>query len=270
MNRLVSTLALFALVLTMACQKKEETNYGTNSSQDNSKAENVFNGVWKDVQVAFQEENSPVRVSWLGSCAVATWDIANKTFTVDFGPVGCIGQDGRSRRGAIIVTYTDAYQTPGAVITTTFQDYYVSNYKVEGTQTVTNNGYNADNNLTYTVVVSNAVITAPNNAYQISWNSTRTREWIAGDNTNWDWTDDQYLITGSADGINRDGLPYTAQITTPVHFDLSCDIIPIIAGRVEVTPQGQETRWIDYGNGACDSQVTVGVGNWSIPVNIIY
>lgn len=270
MNKILNITGLIAIVVLIACKKEEKIDYTTYSSQDNSKSENIFNGVWKDIQVAFKEENTVARASWLGSCANITWDLNAKTFVIDFGATGCAGQDGRQRRGKILVSYTDAYQVPGSVITTTFDNYFVSDFQVEGTHTVTNNGYNADSNLNYTVTVMNAVVTAPNNEYQISWNSTRNREWIAGDDTQWDWTDDQYLITGTSNGVNREGTAYTAQITTPIHFDLSCDIIPIIAGRVEVTPSGAATRFIDYGSGACDSQITIGVGDWSIPVNIIY
>ena len=50
----------------------------------------------------------------LSTCATVTNDTATHTVTYDFG-TGCVGRDGRTRRGQVIVTYTGAgYFDPGS------------------------------------------------------------------------------------------------------------------------------------------------------------
>ena len=60
-----------------------------------------------------------------------------KTIIFDFGD-GCVGLDGVLRSGKIIITYTNHWLVPGAVITKTFENYFVNNHQVEGFITLTN------------------------------------------------------------------------------------------------------------------------------------
>jgi hypothetical protein len=97
----------------------------------------------------------------------------------------------------------------------------------------------------------------------MTWNSTRTREWVAGESTTgWlGWLDDEYAITGSASGTNFEGTSFTANITEALHFPLNCWFIT--SGKFELTPSGKPTRYFDYGTGACDDLCTVTVNGQS-------
>jgi hypothetical protein len=75
---------------------------------------------------------------------IITLDTINsvKTVTVDYGTSNCDCNDGKTRRGKIVTTFTGQYFAPGTVITHTPVDYYVNDIKYDGTKTVTNMGLN--------------------------------------------------------------------------------------------------------------------------------
>ncbi|GAB4257281.1 MAG: hypothetical protein Kow0079_14470 [Vicingaceae bacterium] len=270
-------IALYSLVLTIgffsAC-KKAKLNKQTTTTADNSTAENLFNDVKRVVEEAANDEGQSAKLAGstgytFGSCATVTvspaWNdtIWPKTMTIDFGSTNCTGYYGVKRRGKLVVTMTDRYRNAGSKLTVTPVNYYVNDYKVEGTKTLTNNGRNSAGNLTYTVNVTNAKVTSPDGDV-VTWNSTRTNEWIAGESTTLFTNgfsgicDDVYLITGSANGVNREGRSFTVTITEPLRKEICCRWI--VSGKLEIQPQDLKKREVDFGNGACDAQVEVKIG----------
>jgi hypothetical protein len=245
-----------ALAITIAvtgCKKKEEAdNDELATSEDMAFSENQFDQVFKEVDAAASE----VSLRKSGFPIITTDTLANpKTMIINYGDTNYLCRDGNYRRGKVLVSWTGRFRDNGTVITTTFDNFYQNDNKVEGTKTVTNTGRNADGNLVFTINVQGTITNTSNQ--NITWNSTRTRTWISGENTP-AWNDDKYLISGTTNGINRNGFTFTAVITTPLTIDLSCTW-RIVSGIIELTPQGKPTRTIDYGNGACDrlAKVTV-------------
>jgi hypothetical protein len=59
---------------------------------------------------------------------IITLDTVNsmKTVTVDYGTSNCDCNDGKTRRGKIVTTFSGQYLAPGTVITHTPVDYYVN------------------------------------------------------------------------------------------------------------------------------------------------
>jgi hypothetical protein len=176
------------------------------------------------------------------------------TLTIYFnGSVTCT--DGRKRSGRLICTFSGRYRDANSIITITTDNYYVDGNKVEGTKTVTNNGFNAAGNLNYTISVTNGKITTATGSV-ITWESTRNREWTAGQNTLLNVSDDQYQITGSASGTNRNGDGFTATITSALLVKMNCKFIT--QGTVVfASERGGFT--LDYGNGVCDDKATLTV-----------
>ena len=78
---------------------------------------------------------------------------------------------------------------------------------------------------------------------------------IQGFDTPLDWTDDVYQITGSFNGYNWWGTPFTANITTPLIRKMSCHWID--TGVITIVPSAAHNRVLDFGNGTCDNQATV-------------
>ncbi len=251
---------------------KAKLNRSTTTSADNSTAENAFNDVYKVVNETAEDEssNKAVKAYSFGNCATVTvnpaWPDSTfpKTVTIDFGTTNCTGTDGKLRRGKIVYTISDRYRNAGCVISVTPENYYVNDYKVEGSKTITNNGRNSNDNLSYTIEVTGAKVTSPDGD-EISWESSRTREWIEGEATTF-WTDgiagitdDVYSITGNASGINRNGTNFTVTIIEPLIVKIGCRWIT--KGILEIAPEGLKKRTVNYGDGNCDNEATVEIGN---------
>ena len=89
----------------------------------------------------------------------------------------------------------------------------------------------------------------------ISWNSYRTREWIAGESTAANPMDDVYSITGSANGTAVNANTFTVTIDNPLIVALNCPYIQ--QGKLTLTPTSLSPRIIDFGSGGCDNNATV-------------
>lgn len=294
-NRNLNFLMLFVLAISMvtfSCKKEKEeeeleVNNETATAQDNAIAQNMFDDVKKVVEESANDEGQSGKVgNFFGTCASVTinpnWIDSTqywpKTMTIDFGTSNCTGNDGINRRGKLIVTLTDRYRNAGSVLTVNPQNYFVNDHQIEGTKTLTNNGRNGSNNLTFTVQVTNGKITFPTGG-STTWSSTRTNEWIAGESTTWynsggllaALCDDVYLITGSANGVNRNGVSYSVNITSPLRKELCCRWI--VSGKLDVIPGGGLlTRSVNYdptNTGACDAiaSVTIGGNVFTVTMN---
>lgn len=263
-----SLIGIAILGLSLSNCKKEEENLDTESAsaKDNAYAESVYTDVNNMSDQAYEEgELSSYKTvsseNLLSHCATVTKDTLSspKKMTISFDPAGtCQSHDGRYRKGDIIVTYTGNYRDSGTVITITFDNYYVDNNQVKGTKTITNNGRNASGNLYYTIVVNGEIVLA-NGTGTITWNSTRYREWVVGESTIGVFSDDVYLITGSATGTSATGNNFTASITKALRRELSCS--HFVSGTITFSPSGKLTRIIDFGNGSCDNLATVTINN---------
>jgi hypothetical protein len=267
----IATLAaIFALLMiAFACQKDQQDEY-TDVSKDQNTADVIFNEV-KDIADEAYNANSKSGKSgdatdWLilGTCATITLDttVSPRLLTIDFGTVNCLCNDGKYRRGMILISFTGHYKDSGTVITHTFSNYFVNDHQVLGTKTITNNGLDSNGYLSYSVVVNGSII-KPNNGGTITWNSIRTRTWIAGMNTP-GLSDDKYEITGSASGTSAANVNYTMLITTPLQKNIGCK--HFVSGVVEITPANKPVRVIDYGTGTCDNIITITVNNHTFTV----
>ncbi|MEO0311100.1 MAG: hypothetical protein RIQ89_757 [Bacteroidota bacterium] len=248
-----------SLLMITSCKKEEndnESDFTTQSSnlgesdKIGSDADDMSDEAYKTGSISLRGGQDPN--SLLSSCATVTRDTVNRTITIDFGS-GCTGLDGRTRSGQILISYTGSYFTTGTVRTQTFNNYFVNGNQVTGTRIVTNNGTNTTGNYTWTVQATNMRVTKPDGSYH-EWNSTRTREMLAGFGTG-SLGDDVYNITGSATGTDSNGGSMTATITNPLRKELACRYI--VSGTIEITPSNRPTRTLDYGNGSCDNQATV-------------
>lgn len=256
MRPLILLPAFAMLLLASSCRKeKEPRDNDLTSALDNRIAEAAFNDVLKQADAAAKDGGLR---DMMDPCVVElTIDTTSmpRTLLIDFGTVNCTGQDGRQRRGKILVTFTGPYRAPGTIITITPQDYHVDDHLIQGTKTVTNLGLNGNGQTHFSVVV-NGTITAPGGAWTSTHQAQRVRTWIGGEDTPNPW-DDEYHITGSGNGINRNGTAYTLLITQALHVKVGCWYIT--AGKLEITPQGRPTRYIDFGSGTCDAGFTVTV-----------
>ena len=181
-----------------------------------------------------------------------TDDVWPKIITVDFG-TGCTGPNDNVRSGKILIEVTGPRILTGSKRTVTFGDYYINGIKVEGTKVLENMGLNSNQNLVVSVSLTDGKLTLPDGKV-IERSFEHQREWIAGLATKNIW-DDECLITGTASGVNIDGIVYSNTILTALHWKRACRFI--VSGVIKIEREGALPFEIDYGAGDCDAKAVV-------------
>ena len=195
-----------------------------------------------------------------GYCAVLTHDTNSnpRTIVIDFGSVNCMCNDGRNRKGKILVSYTGHYSDSGSIHTITFDNYYVNDYLVMGTNVVENKGLNSAS-LPYFISTVNGKMIKPGELDTLYFQANNTITWVQG-NTTPIWGDDIYQISGTGSGRNAQQAFYAMTITEPLVKEvLGCRYIN--KGKIDIQPQGKALRVIDFGDGTCDNDATVTLNN---------
>lgn len=262
--RVKSFFAVWVFMLTVifftSCNKENKQSSNTTFAEDNSLAEGIFNDMGGMADEAMANSTPSLKSGdeskiFLSDCVKITLDLdaTPHLLAIDFGDTNCMCNDGRYRRGKLLVTFTGPYHESGTIITHKPVDFYVSDNKVEGTQTVTNIGMNENGHIQFDIEAS-ATITKANNGGTITWSSTRQREWIEGSET-WNISDDVYQITGTANGTGTTGESWTMEIIDPLRVELDCKWIP--SGTIDIKLEGLSNAVLDYGDGQCDRKATL-------------
>lgn len=174
-----------------------------------------------------------------------------KTVTIDFGN-GCLGRDGKFRKGKIVSIYTAPMMVPGAKVSTTFIRYEVDSLAIEGTHITENTS--TSNMQGWKVVVINGKVTNTNTNRWIKWNSTKEVLQIAGNGTPHLPLDDIYKITGNARSVNSAGHTWAAVVIDPLIKKFTCRWI--VQGTVKIVRDGR-VAILDYGDGRCDNLAVI-------------
>ena len=267
MKKIFLALSLLTILL-YACQEKDVINpndlESTQACQDHLIAENIFNDVGRIIEEGLQDNGQSKSCPNYLLMNVNTLDL--DTLIIDFGNANCFHNE-KLRRGKIMITYTGKYNDPYSVITSNFENYYANDILIQGERIVTNQGTNADENMWFTIDINNASITTSNGT--INWESNIVKEWISGENTYLDITDDRYKITGTASGNGVNGNAFTMTIVDTLNIDLDCLPSCIIkSGSAKISPNGYSERIINYGDSLCDCNVDVILNETTYPIVI--
>jgi hypothetical protein len=159
-----------------------------------------------------------------------------KTTTINYG-TGVLCKDGITRKGIVNIVSTDWYGKTDSEHTTTFNNYYHEDFKVEGTHYVKNLGKNQDDDLEFSVIIENGKITTKNGK-TINYTENSTRTWVAGSDTPFNIWDDEYMLDGMQSGISSKGVAYTLTIEEPLHFvllprNIESGILDISVGNID-------------------------------------
>ncbi|MFZ4520372.1 MAG: hypothetical protein ACOYNC_01630 [Bacteroidales bacterium] len=272
--KIISGLLLIAgmTVLYTGCKKDSKTTAKTDTAtaQNNFLAEAAFDNAtqWSDQAMAGHSLKSTLTDTvYMGTCVLATLDLNSLPYklVIDFGQSNCLCADNKYRRGKIFVHFNGSYWAQGTVITYTFENYYIDNNQLTGIKIVTNKGRNTANHLWWETVVSGSLIKA-NNGGTFTWNSTRQHEWTEGEGTPFQWWDDVYIITGSANGTGTDGKTYTINITTPLKKKLNCEWLE--SGILNIQVQDLPLIVLDYGNGLCDNDAIATINGQTYTIQL--
>jgi hypothetical protein len=207
----------------------------------------------------------------LSTCATLQFDTSVSTnvdtITVNFGSSNCLCNDGRRRRGMLVITYTGKYKDSLAYITITPKNYFVNDNGVSGSKTVKNVGHNSQGHLVYEIT-ENLSISKADNSGTISFTANRKREWVSGENT-LSWTDDTYYLTGSSSGTSAGGRSYTSTIQNALVRVMSANCRKhFTTGIIVHVPDGKPARTIDFGDGSCDDKATVTINNKTYDITL--
>ena len=267
-----SILVTVSMIAFTACKKNEETDPSEDNqeafdtSKDAETAETQFYDTYNIALDGLDGELDGSRSGRVESCATVTHNETARTFTIDFG-TSCVGQDGRTRSGKVIVNYRDRNRMTRDELTITFQNYTVNAYGIDGTLRTNGISRNSSDQWQYNLKLENGTVIFPNRTIQLSFDRIYT--WTEGFGS-LDYTDDVFTITGSAAGITANGRAFTSTITTPLTKKSICwaqQIIYPVSGVLTIqfaaTSSGRAipTATLDYGNGACDKEATLRVGN---------
>ena len=256
--------AVSALVYFPGCNKDDKNNTnpatGTTVASDNAMSEYAFEDatVWSEMAMSSPAlKTTMTDTIYMGQCVLATLDLTSLpyTLTIDFGTSNCLCADNNYRRGKIIVTFTGSYFESGTVVNYSFEDYFVNDYQVSGTMTVTNMGRNELQHLYWHVVVDGHIV-KPNNGGTTYWTSDRYHEWVEGEGT-WEPWDDAYLVRGTASGITSEGVNYTVTTISDLKKNVNCQWI--VSGVLNIQAVGWPLMTIDYGDGTCNNAATATV-----------
>lgn len=277
MKTILTTVLVTGLFLS-ACKKQDDESSTTGkeefamaASESDATAEEAFDDVFNNVMGVSPEvgiggigvfgrmDVSGGRLEGVDSTpcyTVAVKQLNNTTrfplqITIDFGS-GCTAKDGRTRKGKITVVYTGSLVISGNSATTTFDNYYLDNIKIEGTHKLSNTG--TPDKKSYTTQVINAKLSQSSGNY-IQWNSEKMVTQVEGGSTPLIGADDAYNMTGSAGGsvqLNGKYFQWSTAITAPLTKRFSC---PWIAkGTISLNKGNDAVAVLDYGSGTCDNK----------------
>ena len=277
MNRIgliISFLILFSLFFSC---KNEKKLIDTESVGEVVVVETVYTDILQQIEVNIYSAEDIVfnghkfnQKQLKSSCATisiipfdsVTWP---KTITVDFGSSNCMGDDGRNRRGKILINSTGRYKDTTTVLTVTFDNYYLSNNKISGTATVANQGVNKAGYREYKIAVQNGIIETPKGL--INWQFSGAKQWVNGTITPWPVNgDDVFIHTGNASGTFTDGTYFNADIIKLLITATACPWIS--SGTIEININQKNIGTLDFGDNTCDSIATVVVDGESYGVGL--
>jgi len=255
------SIALAALIALSACRKDNKDSSDTDTTVSLASGGSISQSLYDDAfdVITTEGENSSVN-GRVETCATVTLSPADtttfpKTMTIDFGS-GCVSANGITRKGKIVATLSGKIRKSGTTTSVTFSNYYVNNYHVEGTYSITTNSGNG-NGINYTTAVSGGKITWPDASTWYSYSGTHTLAQTGGIGTA-TISDDVFSWTGGFTSSSSAGKSLTVSITSPLVKSMSCK--NIVSG-VQAFTYNVISGSVNYGDGTCDNQATLTVGN---------
>lgn len=253
-----------------SCTKDEERL--TASDTADVVSESLTDAYFEDVDdmaiVAVESEDSPSggRVAGDDRFCAGLLIGANATtssgkITLDFG-AGCTDPRGNTRMGKVILDYSGGPAgTVGFTVETSFDNYYINGVKLEGTRTIELLSV-SQSAIKHAITVENGKATWADNSV-----STRTSSF----EREIDLSNQLVKLDGTASGTNRVGREYSMTINETLVYKRSCvlsDGIYMAVGGVKTFNSAGRQLTINYGDGSCDRNAIISVGDYSTSINV--
>lgn len=271
------------MFITLSCKKSDSTAQATDTESqtaiDYSICEKEFAQVGPTAtNLTIKTKSCPPRLMQgfsgvLSTCDTLTWISGDTAWTspthqdpvyeYDFGTCGGYMFDGIPRTGKWRITFRNGgVKKQGASLLINFINYKLSTVTYSVDSIIFKNGGMNNGIYTYTISVYNAVCTAP--TWTITYSSTRS-VMVDTKNTTDPSDDEMTIVSGTAQGQNREKRAYSVNITN-LTKPASCKYIT--KGTVEIAPDKLTPRTINYGDGTCDNKATVTVNGNTFEITL--
>lgn len=246
------------------------------STENDSEADVAYDDVF-NTTMGIGTENGGEEIGWTGGIGVygrmegnsytgRTDSTGNRCFTVTITPKdrgvfpktvvinfgnGCLGRDGKLRKGKIITVYSGPMRIPGSKATTTFEGHKIDSVLVEGTHEVVNSS--TSNKQALTTKVIGGKLTWDSGRW-VRWSTVRTITQVEGNGTPFFPLDDIFTIIGAGRGENSRGKSWAHEITQPLVKKFTCRWIS--KGVMQIR-HNAVVGTLDFGDGSCDNKATV-------------
>ncbi len=193
------------------------------------------------------------------------WSEWPKTVTWDFGD-GCVGKDGKTRKGKIISVFTAPVFLTGAKVTTTFEGYQVNGYAISGTQEIENKS-TPNNGLALSRKITDGRVTNTGTGVWHEIDADIDYAQVAGISTPLNFADDSYSLSGNIEGSSSYGFTWNTEATSPLIINVGCKWF----GKGVLTlywDTNPTPATLDYGDGACDNKATLKYKDWTHVINL--
>ncbi|GEM_PF-2508655 len=263
--------AIFFLTTFISSCSEDEVEFNTQESNTYESEENLeavfdlVSSITNEGMIQVESNDEMGRIaqsSGILTMATVTFsgDKESGRVEIDFGTTGVTGPDGRTWKGVVVLEYDGRRYIPGSVVYTVFEDFYIDEYKIEGSRVSTNITENI-NQPKFQVVVTNGKLTWPGEEGLVAtWSCNRTHTWTINQDFSFSLS-----IQGTANGVNTLGQEYSTLIyeIDPLILKSECisssAFIPVQGSK---TISSVEDLQIDvyYGAGTCDRTVMIKIG----------
>ena len=260
--------------IIFSCSKKDST---TDNTKDQSAAvsltmasslsETLYDDVFNQINLEGENNNVSGRimtVTGIVSCATVIISPADlntfpKTMSIDYGTGCTIG--GVTRKGKLIVNLSGRIRSAGTVMSVAFENYFVNDYKLEGSFTITNNSSN--NILSFTTQSTNGKLIYPGGLVYYTHSGSHTYTQIGGASTP-TYTDDSWSVTGTGTTSSSANETLTVSIKSPLVKNIACG--SVVSG-VEDFQYNNISGNLNFGEGTCDRLATLTIGSYNTVIN---
>jgi len=194
----------------------------------------------------------------MGQCPDVVIDTAEAgypiTITLNYGDSTLL-HNGRVLKGEISIVITGPKFTDGTTRTVTYTGFSIDSVAVEGTVTEQFSGDNVDSR---TITVSSDLTFTLPDGTVYDRVGERVHNWLEGIDTEMEFDDDKIEITGNVTVTSSTGDTYVKSIIDPLIRLGSCR--HFVQGVTQITLNSEVISEIDFGNGECDNEATLTVG----------
>ena len=191
------------------------------------------------------------------------------TLIINFGEENYLHL-GHLKRGEIISIYNKFIYNSNSQITTTFNNFYINNNLIQGKMYLENNGSNQNGFPEFSLTVDSMSMYTNNGSIDIS-NGNYIKQLVSGYNTQYQYLDNIYKLTGNAQGNSSNNNNFSLEISDSLNMNLSCfesSSCIITEGTSKLIPDGYEERIINYGDSSCDCDINAVIGEDIHPIII--